>query len=76
MPDYRIYSVNSQNHIDSPPTIITCIDDDQAIKHAKQLKQDLDLELWQETRLVARIGPARGWDDPSRRLKVSVGHIE
>jgi hypothetical protein len=71
MPDYRIYSVNSQNHIDSPLTIITCIDDEEAVEHAKQLKQDLDLELWQETRLVARIGSTRGSDGRSRRLKVS-----
>ena len=43
MTDYRAYSVNNKDHIESPPTIITCVGDKEAIEEAKQLKWDLDI---------------------------------
>ena len=64
MTDYRAYSVNNKDHIESPPTIITCLGDKEAIEEAKQLKWDLDIELWQESRFVARIGSAQGHNTP------------
>lgn len=73
MIDYRAYSLDNKDHIDSPPTIITCIGDKEAIEEAKQLKWNLDIELWQECRFVARIGSARGRntlpESKSRRVK-------
>jgi hypothetical protein len=64
MTDYRAYSVNNKDHIESPPTIITCVGDEEAIEEAKQLKWDLDIELWQESRFVARIGSAQSHHAP------------
>ena len=64
MIDYRAYSVNNKDHIESPPTIITSVGDKEAIEEAKQLKWNLDIELWQESRFVARIGSARGHNVP------------
>jgi len=64
MTDYRAYSVNNKDHIESPPTIITCVGDKEAIEEAKQLKWDLDIELWQASRFVARIGSVGGHNAP------------
>ena len=64
MIDYRAYSVNNKDHIESPPTIITCVGDKEAIEEAKQLKWDLDIELWQASRFVARIGSAPSYNAP------------
>jgi hypothetical protein len=67
MIDYRAYSVDNKDHIDNPPAIVTCIGDKEAIEEAKQLKWNLDIELWQESRLVARIGSARGPQHAARK---------
>jgi hypothetical protein len=57
MPDYRIYTLNSDGHITGPPQIIVCATDQAAIGQARQLLNDTDheYEVWEGLRLVTRI---------------------
>jgi hypothetical protein len=50
---YRIYRLNKAGRILEPPEIIYCADDSAAIKRAKlSLREDCDIQLWQEARRV------------------------
>ena len=53
MPTYRIYKVAADGHIHSPPAMLDFDDDQGAIRHAKTLKDGLDLEVWEGRRRVA-----------------------
>jgi hypothetical protein len=55
MPNYRAYQLKPDGHIDGVPTIITCDDDQAAIKETKALVDGKDIELWDGTRLVITI---------------------
>jgi hypothetical protein len=46
MRDYRIYFIDEQNRVFSPPAIAQCEDDEQAVEHAKQLLNGQPLEIW------------------------------
>jgi hypothetical protein len=54
MSDYRIYTLNPEGRITSPPLLISCDTDQAAIERARQLI-DQDFELWEGARLVTRI---------------------
>jgi hypothetical protein len=53
MPTYRIYTLTEGGHIDSPPAMLNFDDDQDAVQHAKTLKDGFDLEVWQGRRRVA-----------------------
>jgi hypothetical protein len=53
MPEYRVYIVGSDGHFyNSVP--LECADDTEAMKHAEQLVDGHDVELWQRDRKIAR----------------------
>jgi hypothetical protein len=55
MAQYRVYTVGSDNHFVGAPEVIECADDVAAIKKAKELKNGLDVEVWERARVVARL---------------------
>jgi hypothetical protein len=55
MPDYRIYALTPEGHIEEPPRVVACATDQDAIKQARQLLYDKDFEVWEGPRLVTRI---------------------
>lgn len=52
---YGVYFIDPANHISRPPKLIECIDEQEATQRAHQLMDGLDIELWEEARLIARI---------------------
>ena len=53
MPTYKIYMVIDGGRIRRPPVMLDFDDDQGAIRHAKTLKDGLDLEVWEGRRRVA-----------------------
>ena len=58
MPIYRLYSLREDGHIDEPPTVVDCQDDDSAVEKAKQYLDGKAIEVWEHRRLVTRLEPA------------------
>ena len=55
MRQYRIFIFESGAHMTSqPPIEIECKDDGEAVNAAKQLVDGKDIELWEESRFIAR----------------------
>ena len=54
MPTYRVYFVDRSGHISRPPEVILCADDNEAAGHAQRFIDSLDIEVWDESRLVAK----------------------
>ena len=53
MPDYRVYFLDQGAHISSPPVILECADNEEAMQKARQYIDGKDIELWREgTRLA------------------------
>jgi hypothetical protein len=50
--EYRAYLIDELGHILRPAKAINAETDEEAIKVARQLVQDHDIELWQEARRV------------------------
>jgi hypothetical protein len=57
MPDYRLYTVTSGGRIHGVPTVISCVDDQEATEKARQLAQDEAIDVWERDRRVARVSP-------------------
>lgn len=55
MPDYRIYRVDKEGHVQGPPVIVSCEDDGTAIAKAKQYVDGLAIEVWDRARRVAHL---------------------
>lgn len=53
MPEYRVFPIDARNHVIGPGAVITSDDDDRAIEEAQLLADGHDVEVWQETRLIA-----------------------
>ena len=51
MPHYRIYTVGSAAHF-LGVQVIECADDKEAIKTARQLVDDRDVEVWKRDRFI------------------------
>lgn len=56
MPEYRIYSINADGHVASPPEIVECESDGEAADKARLLLDGKHLEIWDGTRRVAVLG--------------------
>jgi hypothetical protein len=52
---YRIYTVGEDGHFTGPPHEVDCSDDKEAVAVAMQLKNGLDLEIWDHKRFVVRL---------------------
>jgi len=56
MPHYRIYSVQKNGRlVDRPPVVIKSATDKQVIQKAPEMLGEYDLEVWEQTRVVARL---------------------
>jgi hypothetical protein len=58
MPDYQVYVVDDAGRILAAPEVVTCDDDQRALRKAKSLANGHDLEVWQGARIVGRIESA------------------
>ena len=52
MTDYRIYRLDKEGHVQGPPVIVSCEDDETAVAKAKQY---VDGEVWDLARRVAHV---------------------
>lgn len=57
MLDYRVYSLEPDGHIHSPPKIIVCTDDADAEQQSRHLLEGNIIEVWQRMRQVAVLTP-------------------
>jgi hypothetical protein len=57
MPVYRAFIVDEDGHFRRPPHVFDSDGDEQAIKQARQFVDSRDVELWNQDRFVALIGP-------------------
>jgi hypothetical protein len=57
MLDYRVYSLEPDGHIHSPPQIIACANDADAEEQSRQLLEGNVIEIWQCMRQVAVLTP-------------------
>jgi hypothetical protein len=55
VPQYRIFELDSEGHITTPPKIIDALDDQHALETAKQLKDGKVIEVWDGPRRIAEI---------------------
>jgi hypothetical protein len=54
---YRIYVVNAKGHTSSPPRLIECASDQEAIRIARQLLDGQPIEIWEDARPIAQLAP-------------------
>jgi hypothetical protein len=59
MPTYRIYTFDKGGHLREPPQLIECQNDEAAVREAKQLLDGKRMEVWEKTRCITRLDPAR-----------------
>jgi hypothetical protein len=59
MAQYRIYTLTADEHIQTPPEIIECPDDEAAIRRAQYLLDGHAIEVWQMKRMIIRLEPAK-----------------
>jgi hypothetical protein len=59
MPEYRLYTLLSGDKIAGPATQVECSSDEEAISQAKKFINGLDIEVWQDARLIARLQSPR-----------------
>lgn len=57
MPEYRIYTVKKDGHLQGPPKVVECPNDLAAVNEAKQLLDGLIIEVWEGPRIVMRLDP-------------------
>jgi hypothetical protein len=57
MPMYRIYTVEG-GHVRKPPQVIECLNDEAAVKEAKQLLNGKLIGVWEKARCIVRLDPA------------------
>jgi hypothetical protein len=55
MPQYRLYTLNKLGRIFGPADLIEADNDEDAIVKAQRLQSTLDLELWQDDRVVTTL---------------------
>jgi hypothetical protein len=55
MPKYRAYKMDKEGRVLGLPDIITCNDDETAVKKAKPVGNGDQVEVWHGDRLVARL---------------------
>lgn len=53
MAEYRLYRFDKKGHIQGPPVIVECEDDDAAVVQAKQYVDGVAIQVWDRARRVA-----------------------
>jgi len=54
---YRIYLLDTEGHVAIPARIVECADDQEAIAQARQFVDGKLIEVWRETKLIAKLEP-------------------
>jgi hypothetical protein len=57
MPEYRIYTIGKDGHISGPADIIDADDDQAAREKAKQGLEGRTIEVWIDSRRIAKFDP-------------------
>ena len=57
MATYRIYLLDTEGHVVVPARIVECADDQEAVSQARQFVDGKLIEVWRETKLIAKIEP-------------------
>ena len=57
MGHYRVFVLDEKDHIEDPPRIVECGDDQAAITEAKQYLDGRVIEVWSGPRRVVRLDP-------------------
>jgi len=52
---YRLYKLDQNGHVNGPPQILTCEDDDAALIEARKYVDGHAIEIWLEDRRVGLI---------------------
>ena len=55
MKQERVYYLSSQEPAVAPPTLISAVEDDDAVRQATALRDDCDIEIWEGKQLVRRL---------------------
>jgi hypothetical protein len=48
MPGYRFYMMSTDGHIAGPPKVVDCVEDEEAIGHARNLVDSHVIEVWEQ----------------------------
>jgi len=56
---YRIYVLNADGRISSPPHVVESADDREAIQRAQQFTDARLVEIWREAMRIARLEPKK-----------------
>ena len=59
MPEYRLYTLLRGDKIAGPATKVECSSDEEANSQANKFINGLDIEVWQDARLIARLQSPR-----------------
>ncbi len=59
MERYRVYVMDSEGHINDPPEVIDCPDDEAAVARARQMLDGRVIEVWHGARRIVSLGPTR-----------------
>jgi hypothetical protein len=57
MAQYRIVFIDVRTGEEASTTVIEAADDREAMEHVIHLRDDRDIEIWRDERLVIRIAP-------------------
>jgi hypothetical protein len=55
MPAYRLFRLRDAHRIAGPSAIVECESDAEVIAKAKAMLDGLDIEIWDDARMVARL---------------------
>ena len=68
MPTYRVFFLDSENHIAAPVSNFDALDDGDALERANQLVDGHAVELWEGERRIAVLKPpaSGGENEPSQ----------
>jgi hypothetical protein len=57
MPQYQFYAIKPDGHVSGPPAEWNLPNDSEALKEARQMIDGHDVELWQNSRMIAYLTP-------------------
>ena len=57
---YRVYILDDAGRVGTPPHIIECDEDEEAIRQARQYVDGKAVEIWRESIVIARLEPTLG----------------
>ena len=59
VPEYRLYTLLRGDKIAGPATQVECSSDEEAISQAEKFINGLDIEVWQDARLITQLQSPR-----------------